>query len=292
MKVSLPGRSPDFVGFGVHRSGSTWLNAQLRQHPNLWTPPPGFKEVHYFDEVHVRQHRRWHETRLPGLVSLMQQCLEGEPSAENLERARRLAELATSDRDDDWYRAVFGLAGPDAQRVGEITPAYSLLDVDGVSHLARVNPDVRVFIVFRDPAERIWSQLKLQLKKKIEKDPTVLEDTELLARMASKKGVVDRTRYRRALETLEQVFAPEQILVTFFDKVADAPVELLTEVSEHIGVDPGGFPLDGVEQRRHASPPGDIPDWFRSACAKSHRADVEWLAERFGSYPAAWLERS
>ena len=69
MKVSLPGRAPDFVGFGVHRSGSTWLNAQLRQHPDIWTPPPDLKEVHYFDINH-RRGPDWYAGNFPEASSL------------------------------------------------------------------------------------------------------------------------------------------------------------------------------------------------------------------------------
>ena len=44
--------SPDFLGLGAHKSGSTWLHEMLDQHPEIALPPG--KELHFWD-------RCWHE---------------------------------------------------------------------------------------------------------------------------------------------------------------------------------------------------------------------------------------
>lgn len=290
MKVTMPGRNPDFLGFGVHRSGSTWLNAQLEQHPDVWLPK--LKEVHYFDERNVSVHARWHETRVPYLLEMATEAMAGTPSEQDLLRARRLLELATSDRDNDWYRSLFGLADPGVAKVGEITPAYSMMNLQGMKHVHRVNPDVRIFLVLREPAERVWSHLKLSLSEQIKADRTTLNNPELLSEMARKRGVVRRTQYRSAIESLEEVFPAEQIYVSFFERVSEDPVGLLRDIATHIGVDPDLQPLDDVHAPYHTSPAGDLPDWLREACATSYRSDVEWLAERYDTYPARWLATS
>lgn len=290
MKVSLPGRPPDFVGFGVHRSGSTWLNSQLRRHPELWTPPPILKEVHYFDELHLPQHRNWHSTRMPALLDLLKNTAEAAESEADLRRMRRFTELATSDRDDDWYRAIFGICNDPARLVGEITPAYSLLGVDALEHLKRLNADIRVFIVLRDPAERVWSHLKLEAKAKITADPSVLEDAAGFAARADSMGVVSRTEYRRMLESLESVFSSDQIHVSFYDRVAEEPVEMLADIGAHLGVDPDGFEIENMTRRLHASPAAAVPDWLRSWSSEKFSDDIDWLADRYGGYPKRWLE--
>ena len=38
---------PDFLCIGAQKSGTSWLDANLRFHPELWLPPA--KELHYFD---------------------------------------------------------------------------------------------------------------------------------------------------------------------------------------------------------------------------------------------------
>jgi hypothetical protein len=38
---------PDFLVIGAQKAGTTWLYAQLQNHPQVWLPP--IKEIHYFD---------------------------------------------------------------------------------------------------------------------------------------------------------------------------------------------------------------------------------------------------
>ena len=38
---------PNFLGIGAQKSGTTWLHANLSQHPQIWMPP--VKEIHYLD---------------------------------------------------------------------------------------------------------------------------------------------------------------------------------------------------------------------------------------------------
>ena len=45
--VLRPPRLPDFLGIGAQKSGTTWLHAQLAEHPQLFLHAE--KEVHYFD---------------------------------------------------------------------------------------------------------------------------------------------------------------------------------------------------------------------------------------------------
>ncbi len=38
---------PDFIGIGAQKAGTTWLDRNLRVHPQVWMPEK--KELHYFD---------------------------------------------------------------------------------------------------------------------------------------------------------------------------------------------------------------------------------------------------
>ena len=40
-------RLPDFIGIGAMRAGTSWLNKQLKRHPEVWMSSP--KELHFFD---------------------------------------------------------------------------------------------------------------------------------------------------------------------------------------------------------------------------------------------------
>ena len=43
----LPDKFPDFLGIGAQKSGTTWLYANLKKHPEIYLPRK--KEIHYFD---------------------------------------------------------------------------------------------------------------------------------------------------------------------------------------------------------------------------------------------------
>lgn len=51
--------SPDFIGIGAMRCGTTWVADKLRSHPGIYIPP-NFKELHYFDKFY-RKGIDWYE---------------------------------------------------------------------------------------------------------------------------------------------------------------------------------------------------------------------------------------
>ncbi len=44
---------PDFLGIGAQRCGTSWLDAQLRRHPQVYLPTAR-KEIHFFDNAYDR----------------------------------------------------------------------------------------------------------------------------------------------------------------------------------------------------------------------------------------------
>jgi hypothetical protein len=55
---------PTFIGVGGQRCGTTWLDGQLRRHPEIFLPERR-KEVHYFDRYYARG-TGWYEGFFPG----------------------------------------------------------------------------------------------------------------------------------------------------------------------------------------------------------------------------------
>jgi hypothetical protein len=54
---------PDFLGIGAQRAGTSWLDAQLRAHPEIYLPKRR-KEVHFFDRYYDRG-LGWYERFYP-----------------------------------------------------------------------------------------------------------------------------------------------------------------------------------------------------------------------------------
>ena len=157
----MSSRFPDFIGIGAARSGTTWVARQLAQHSDIWLPR--IKELHYFSrslkydgpsylndsslvkrvfssEEHFQKYR-YHLYRAigsnlirPSLDKLRWDCLYffGQPS-------------------DDWYASLFATA--DNRIAGEITPQYSVLQVDDIRAIIEssaykpVSSKFKVFII-------------------------------------------------------------------------------------------------------------------------------------------------
>jgi Sulfotransferase family len=153
--------APDFICVGVQKAGTTWLDQMLRAHPRIWLPP--VKELHYFDDVYIKHFRGWipRHRRVHALGAIEQQVSEGLKA--DFKLIKTAAHIALNTPTDDWYKAIFTMA-PAGVVKGEMTPAYSLLPKDGIDHILRLNPSVKIILLLRDPVERAWSQIRMITK--------------------------------------------------------------------------------------------------------------------------------
>src|SRR5258708_1156353 len=138
------GARPDFLCVGVHKGGSTWLYQQLDSHPDFWMPP--VKELHYFDQLSRVQRatrpRSRDERDLRFLERL--QSLSAEPGID-LENYGRLFE-------------------PKASLLsGDISPNYSTLSSKVIRQVVGYFPNLKVIYLARDPVERVWSHLSMEV---------------------------------------------------------------------------------------------------------------------------------
>lgn len=122
MTQAAPRRRPDFLGVGVQRSGTTYVQTCLEQHPEIGKPPRG---LHFFSRA-----------------------------------ADYNAEIEAVAPDDfDWYERQLGRFA-DRKVVGEFSVTYGFPEnrercADAIR--ARY-PDVRILIVMRDPVRRAISE--------------------------------------------------------------------------------------------------------------------------------------
>lgn len=143
-----------FIGIGAQKAGTTWVGKYLSDHAQVGFSP--IKELHYFDAMYLpeyfgsRNEKAWRTLR-----DLIDQ-LEGNPTAEQAELIRcyalRLEMISDESRYLDYFRLV---ARPEHVVVGEITPAYAALDEKAFAQMKRLTGTQKVFIVLRDPVDRL-----------------------------------------------------------------------------------------------------------------------------------------
>ena len=250
---------PDFLGIGAQKAGTTWLYRMLGQHPGIWLPP--LKELHYFSALYLG-YVRDPETGLCTLDILrMQKSLKSvewlvgseQSEWEKIRRIYAQALIGLRTMSDEWYLSVFGLAPPGPVLKGEITPEYALLPDHGVEHIARVNPQIKIVFLLRDPIERGWSDLRmerhqLQLQEQ-PPDRDYLEDTRF----------IERADYATTIERYRKFLPHENILVIYYDELATQPMVLLERVCRFLGAefDPAMFRDTGSVI--HAGPRREMP---------------------------------
>ena len=147
------GQSPDFIGIGVQRSGTTWLYENLKLHSEIWLTP--MNEIHYFDKLGKNKFRTGkYPKRLKKRVTFyLNSIAQGTPI-----RFHNLSwdyNFFFRSRDIEWYKRLF--CPPIGNIAGEITPAYATLHKDIVKDIYKNFPELKVILLLRNPIQRDWS---------------------------------------------------------------------------------------------------------------------------------------
>lgn len=153
-----------------------------------------------------------------------------------------------------WYEAEFSEAG-DAIAVGEKTAGYLLSkDVPGI--IREYLPEVRIFIVLRDPVTRATSQINHHIRSGHVSpylDPNKLLDSELFSKMDNRFSVIERGRYLEQIKRYYENFSEDQILILVNETdIREEPESTLRKSCEFMGVDPDfDFPMK--DKKIHAN---------------------------------------
>ena len=140
----------DIFIVGPARSGTSWLQTMLAEHPDVASPP----ETGLFVEFVVPMERAWQRHR--------QQLQAARTDGERM-NVQGLATVLTSDDMLQWYRALCTTVRErviaeksGATRLLEKTPDHAMcLDV-----IWKVLPEARVLFLVRDPRETVRSMLQ------------------------------------------------------------------------------------------------------------------------------------
>jgi hypothetical protein len=270
---------PHFVCIGAHKSGTTWLYENLKQHPAVWLPP--IKELHYFDGM-------------PGLPRVAQRLNEAlqevvatgrVPDPVKLDLMRKY--VLVQPKDFAWYRSLFEPAGE--RLTGDMTPAYATLSGSVVSRIRELLPDCRVIFIMRDPIERAWSHFRSNVEKAKLDVGRATPDT--IRRHIDSPSSQIRTAYTRTIEIWEQSFPRDRILYLFYDDLLADRDSFLGAVCRFLGIpfDQRYFAdtRDAVVNRSMVL---EIDPSARAYLARKYHDEIAALQRRFGGHTDHWLE--
>lgn len=277
----MTGASPTFVlGLGAQKAGTTWLHDYLGESEQFAT---GFrKEYHVLDALDppLEPHRRRY--MLDMAAREVHRLEQGRSTRGG--HLHAAAMLADPGRYFDYFTGLLGQPG--IRATGDMTPAYALLGPDRL----RVARDgfaargVRVLPVFlmRDPVDRVWSAARMYVQgvgaKKAEAEVTG-DPLKRLRAHYDKESYELRTRYDRTLAALDEVFAPGECYVGFFETLftreSTAALCAMTGLAHH---DPPVERRSNATRRNHEE---QLPEETERMVAEHYAPVYAAVAARF-----------
>ena len=267
------GARPDFLCVGVHKGGTTWLYQQLDCHPDFWMPP--LKELHYFDQLSRVQRPSSSRCR-------------DERDCRFLESINRLS--AKPFIDFEHYAQLFEPKGPLLS--GDISPNYSTLSNKIIRRIVGYFPKLKVIFLARDPVERVWSHLSMEVRyHQIESfDVTDIDEVN---RNLLRRGLLLRSYPSAVVAQWKRYVHPDRFRIYFFDDLQRDPTELRRSILHFLGADPDK-PASSVPANNNSWASMEklpLTNKVRSHLAQFFKKELKTCAAQLGGAARDWPAR-
>ncbi|MCP5087546.1 MAG: sulfotransferase [Rhodobacteraceae bacterium] len=262
------------LGVGAQKAGTTWLHYYLSSHPQVFMSP--IKELHFFGNRGTEG--KW---PIPMFQKKLRERHEKDQANVPPKPHTALRERIRMGSDTKAYRRFFRKRVTDERVFGEITPAYSKLDIAELEFVRKHFPQTKAIFLMRNPVDRLWSQMRFS------EDFGTLEELEALIPVAlNKPNFSKRGDYSRTLSNLNAVFAPEQMHFEFYDILFSEAA--ITRLCKFLEVDP--FPADFSSQR-NVSGKFPLSPSLRAEMVAKLRPQYDAVIAQFGDrVPQAWRD--
>ena len=267
------GARPDFLCIGAHKGGTTWLYQQLDSHPDFWMPP--FKELHYFDQLASVQR------------ASSPRCRD-ERDLRFLESIKNLS--AKPYMDLEHYARLFEPKG--SLLSGDISPNYSTLTNEVIRQVAGYFPTLKVIFLARDPVERVWSHLSMEVRYR-QIEPVDVTNIDEVNRNLVRRGLLLRSYPSAVVARWKRHVHPDRFRIYFFDDLQGNPTELRRSILRFLDADP-----DQPGSRVMADNNGwagmeklPLTDEVRSHLARFFKKELKTCAARLGGPARDWPAR-
>jgi hypothetical protein len=264
---------PDFLCVGAQKAGTSWLYKQLSVHPDFWMPPR--KELHYLNQP----------GHAPFIPALRNRDKRDPLFFENLRKLR-----ANHGLDLAGYGQLFAAKG--SLISGDITPAYCMLPDQVIARVMRCFPRLKVIFLARDPVERAWSQLSMDVRLGVIPAFDVT-DSEAVMRHVLRPSILQRSYPSRIVTRWRAHVPVDQFQVLFFDDLENDPVQLGNAIIAFLGGNPEKSSsrlqpkLSGAASRKKLPLSGEV----RVQLAKFFAAELEACATELGRAASSWPSR-
>jgi len=267
------GARPDFLCIGAHKGGTTWLYQQLDSHPDFWMPP--FKELHYFDQ-------------LSNVERASSPRCSDERDLRFLESIKNLS--AKPYMDLEHYALLFEPKG--SLLSGDISPNYSTLSNEVIRQVVGYFPTLKVIFLARDPVERVWSHLSMEVRYHQIESFDVTDINEVNRNLV-RRGLLLRSYPSAVVARWKRHVQPDRFRIYFFDDLQGNPTELRRSILRFLDADPTKRGSRAMADYNGWAGVEKLPltDEVRSHLARFFKKELKTCAARLGGPARDWPAR-
>jgi hypothetical protein len=236
---------------------------------------PPLKELHYFDQLSRVQR------------SSSSRCRD-ERDLRFLESINSLS--AKPYIDFEHYARLFEPKGPLLS--GDISPNYSTLSNKVIRRIVGYFPKLKVIFLARDPVERVWSHLSMEVHYH-QIEAFDVTDIDEVNRNVLRRGMLLRSYPSEVVARWKHHVHPDRFRIYFFDDLQRNPTELRRSILDFLGANPdkpaSRVPADHNSWASMEKLP--LTDKVRSHLAQFFQKELKTCASRLGGAARDWPAR-
>lgn len=275
-----------FLGVGAMKAGTTWIEKNLRTHPDVYFCYQ--KELNYFAAKYVDglefstsdQFRVDRITRMSNKVAK-----EIEPLRNYYTWA---AQYLKSPETDEWYKSNFTLQ-KDQKYSADYSNLYALLPSKAWKHIKAITGNLKVIYTMRSPLDRIWSHIKFQLWIDGELEQIKKWNKDDYYQYGKREHIWRNTNYSKVVSTLKENLDDSQVSFYFSNQIKTNPEELLYNIENFLGIAHQQYSQDKLNKRINQSEKIEKPDFFDSLFSDELYKQVEDLPKLGIEIPEFWF---
>ncbi len=175
---------------------------------------------------------------------------------------------------------------------GDISPNYSTLSNKVIRQVVGYFQNLKVMFLARDPVERVWSHLSMEVHYR-QIEPFDVTNIDEVNRNLLRRGMLLRSYPSAVVARWKRYVHPAQFRVYFFDDLQSNPAELRRSILCFLGADPDkpGSRLTADYNSWTKMEKLPLTDKVRSHLAKFFKKELKTCAARLGGPAREWPAR-
>jgi len=175
---------------------------------------------------------------------------------------------------------------------GDISPSYSTLSNEVIRRIVEYFPTLKVIFLARDPVERAWSHLSMEVHYH-QIEPFEVTDIDQVNRNLLRRGMRLRSYPSAIVARWKRYVHPNRFRVYFFDDLQRNPTELRRSILHFLGADPDK-PIRRLTADYNCWAGMEkllFTDKVRSHVARFFKKELKTCARRLGGPARDWPAR-